>query len=777
MSTGLSGCLRPRISGRKTRRIGRSLWLRASILAVLAWTPVLLSQSYPDKPVSGKPVRDKPAPDQPVADIAAPEKASLTPAADEAKSKKTLPVVTDWSHHHLIFSQPATEEQAKRIQRDPRYWQQQRRNVAAVQGPAAQGAGELWSPPAAEHRSNQEKSHHPQKPHKDWAEDMGAGATVGAGVYPAKYSLSLGTANCANAPQPDFAVYGTGLTSPSPPPYTQASIVAYDNLYSGCGAFGSVPSVYWAYDTGGTVQTSPEFSPDGTQVAFVQTNSASQGVLVLLKWAPSTTETVSSPVAPLSVLHGQYPTCTAPCMTTFLLRNSDRTPLADTTSSVYYDYGSDTAFVGSAAGWLHKFTPVFQGTPAVVKTGGWPVQVNLGSPGGTVPLSSPVFDSVSGNVFVGDLKGYLYRVDSSAAVTSSAQLDLGAGIVQGPVVDSTSQFVYVFVSSDNIGNGCANGTTCAGVYQLLTTFPAGDNGGGDVAVGNGTSGTLPMYIGAFDSTYLNSRNATGNLYVCGNTGGAPMLYQLPIQAGTVAHVNPGPTLASSTTPCSPVSSILNPSASPGPTEWLFASVQAGGNPTACASGGCLMNFINTPWKASTSYAVGQEIVDTNFYVEVVTSATGPSGTITPVWTPTSGKKTTDGGVQWINQGPATATPLPAWASGFPYIAGNEILDSNGDVELVTKHGTSGGAAPTWPPTPGLTITGDGTVNWVNVGTPATYALPAAGGTSGIVVDNTVGVGTLAGASQVYFSTLSDDTCATSGGAGGCAVQASQSGLQ
>ena len=52
----------------------------------------------------------------------------------------------------------------------------------------------------------------------------------------------------------------------------------------------------------------------------------------------------------------------------------------------------------------------------------------------------------------------------------------------------------------------------------------------------------------------------------------------------------------------------------------------------------------------------------------------------------------------------------------------------------------------------------------------------AGGTSGIIIDNTLTTG---GASQVYFSTLgSSGTCSTSGTltTGGCAVQASQSGL-
>ena len=47
------------------------------------------------------------------------------------------------------------------------------------------------------------------------------------------------------------------------------------------------------------------------------------------------------------------------------------------------------------------------------------------------------------------------------------------------------------------------------------------------------------------------------------------------------------------------------------------------------------------------------------------------------------------------------------------------------------------------------------MTWENLGAIATAALAAAGGTSGIIIDNTVGSGTLAGASQVYFSTLSN----------------------
>jgi hypothetical protein len=47
-----------------------------------------------------------------------------------------------------------------------------------------------------------------------------------------------------------------------------------------------------------------------------------------------------------------------------------------------------------------------------------------------------------------------------------------------------------------------------------------------------------------------------------------------------------------------------------------------------------------------------------------------------------------------------------------------------------------------------------------------------GGTSGIIIDN---VSAQTGSSNVYFSTLSNGPCGTSG-TGGCAVQAGQNGL-
>jgi hypothetical protein len=902
----------------------RSLWLGVSILGVLTLSPALFAQD------------------------------ARTPEA-------TIPVPSDWSHHHVIFSRPATAEQAKGMQQNARYLQQRYRRELPIMLPAAR------TPP---------KNY---KLKRDWAESMGTGASVGAGNYPAKFSFLTTTANCGNATQPDFVVYSTGLTSPAGPP-SQASIVAYDNLYSGCSGLDlataanfavlgastvtnaggtvvtganigispgtsltgfppgiltppaaqqlgnpvasqaqadantaytfyqglsgaaligpvldgltltpglykaastlalsagatvtlngngtyifqidsalnlagtvvlsggatagnviwlvgssatlegtavaagnivaltsvtldggasvsgrvialngavtmidnavttvdTVPSVYWAYDTAGQILTSPVFSKDGTQVAFAQTNGGLEGSLVLLKWSSTAPGTVSSPVVPTVVNAASYQTCTVPCMTSMQLTDNLNNPNDDRTSSVFYDYNSDTAYVGDALGWLHKFTPVFNGALLETRSGVWPIHLNAGD-----FLSSPVHDSASGNVFVGDGGGFLYRVNSTTgAVTTSGQLDFGVGIVEGPIVDSTFGLVYVFASRDDSFSCSSESTNCAAVYQLTTTFPSGDFGS-EAKVGASTDGSTtpnPIYIGGFDSSYLNSANATGNLYVCGNTGANPTLYQIPITAGAFPLSGLGIpvtalTPASKTPPCSPVTDVYNANTSGGPSEQLFVSVQDNGISSggACANGGCITNFLDTPWRASTAYTLGQEILSSKLHIEVAITVVGPSGAVPPVWSTSAGTIKVDNGVTWLDQGAVLAGGPPGWSPLHSYAAAARIVDINGNVQVVppSDGGTSGTLTPVWSTTPGAP-TSDGTVTWLNAGAIATFSLAAEGGASGVIIDNTVVSGTLGGTSQIYFSTLGDQVCSTSGTTGGCAVQASQSALQ
>ena len=148
----------------------------------------------------------------------------------------------------------------------------------------------------------------------------------------------------------------------------------------------------------------------------------------------------------------------------------------------------------------------------------------------------------------------------------------------------------------------------------------------------------------------------------------------------------------------------------------------------------------------------------------------------PGWSVAVDGSTTDNKVRWTNQGPLVAF-YATWLPSHAYALDDEIVDSNGNIEAVILAGNSkSGAHPTWSKViNGLTNEGLGLVRWHNVGPIATASLAAAGGTSGIIMDNVAT--SPAGTSQAYCSTLSNQTCTTSGGTGGCAVQASQSALQ
>jgi hypothetical protein len=701
-------------------------------------------------------------------------------AASPAHHRVSLP--TDWSHRHLIFTAPTSPEQLARVSQDPRYQQQVYRRQQRLTLPggtvttAVALADGVSLPVSSSHYRLKLAS---KKIKRDWSENLGSGASAGAGVYPAKYSFDIHTAFCSLATQPDYVVYTTGLLGAA----DQASIVAYDNIYNGCG--GPTPMDYWAYNTGGQILTSPVLSLDGKQVGFVQT-TAGAATLVLLKWQAAN-GTVTLPATPTPALPVNYLTCTVPCMALVPLVDGSGLPVNDTTSSVYYDYGSDTAWVGGTSGWLHKITGAFKGVPTEVTTGGFPVRVNAGA-----TLSSPVYDGISGNVFVGDLGtggGFLYAVNATtAAVTVSGQLDFGVGFVDGPIVDSSNHFVYVFASKDQTG-GCAGGLNCAAVYQLRTTFSSGALGT-EAEVGQSTASGLPnpLYAGAFDSAYYDSVNATGALYVCGNTGANAIVYQVPIAAGAMPSqgqiVSPLATTGS-TAVCSGVTDILNPNAVALPAEHLFVSVKSDGIPSNCSSGGCVFNFLDTPWEPLKNYAVGDQILSSKQRVETVITA-GTSAVTAPNWSTSPAVLDTDGNagtqVTWIDQG-SYGSGFVAWVAAFNYTSPKpRILDTNGNVEVLTTNppsGTTGGTEPTWNLTfGGTTLDGSGAtqVVWTNVGPLATASIAATGGSSGIIIDNTVGPITTTGDSQIYFTTLSDELCG-SGGTGGCAVQASQPALQ
>jgi hypothetical protein len=506
----------------------------------------------------------------------------MWPTGSPAQNEGHIVLPMDWSHRHMVFSPPHSRAEAEDLFRNPRYVHQ-------------------WL------RRNLEKRHRRRKAQDgldaDWSQNMGTGATVGAGQYPAKFSFSATTDSCTS----DFVIFNTSLAGAT----GQASVIAYNNLYVGCS--GTVPSVYWAYDTGGTIGTSVNFSPDGSQLVFVQTQVGVAN-LVLLKWKSSTTETAAAPLVLASTAIGSYRGCTAPCMSTIPFHataGTDATP-TDSYSAPYYDFtsGSDTLYVGDDAGYLHQFTGVFAGaTPAetvVTTPAPWPVQV------ATAKLSSPIFDSATGNVFVTtsyqispNSGGRLAAVCATSACTGVLNGNPGVTTVIGtatpslvlgptttasvachgtgtsgdasnlrldaPIVDSTAGKVYVFVGND--GNGSSS------VIQFSTTVGTATGNftwhtcGLESTIGTGSTTGVTLFAGDFDNIYYTSSSGSspsGNLYVCGNTSGDATLYQLRITSNTAAATGTGVlALTSGNTTCSPVTEVFSAS-----TDLIFLSVQS-----------------------------------------------------------------------------------------------------------------------------------------------------------------------------------------------------------
>ncbi len=646
----------------------------------------------------------------------------------------------DWSHHHLIFSNPGTAEDAMRkgtydhwfqTVNDPRYVQHQIWNHRRRFNEGPRDVDRRYEPANT----------------GLWGESLGsATATVGAGMYPAKYSFDSDVLNCATASQPDFVVYNTSVAGSG----TQATLVAYDNLYSGtCPTLGghTVPQVYWSYNTGLAVGTSVVLSNYGNPIAFVQ-SSGTVASLVILRFVPGQGTSAAAPVSPdntqtCAVTTGACTTqaaafvaCEKTASSCELVLQFAKDTVAgtspnDSNSPPYYDYtpGSDTIWVGDNNGYMHKFTGVFEGMPSEVVGGGWPIQASTQ----TSPiLTGAVYDSTSGLIFVNDATGYLHSIKATAptgSLVTSTQMECGAGFKDPPIVDSTTEEVYAFIAY-----GC-DGTHNSYINRFAAGTALNANGGYGTALslanGGATNPTTSIARdGSFDNTYFTGTGNTGNLYYCEDGN----VFQIPVTTAltTERTFNKVVTTIGSAANCSPITEYYGTSA----TTTLSANLGMGtGNTTA--------SVIST---SGFTVGTGTYYVQIDSEIMLLTGVTpgGPSLTVTRGQLGTARAMHTTG---------ATVNEIHDWLF-MSVLAGGNGTGCTGSC--VYNYDVLAGA------TTGTSVTG----------------MQVVGGTSGITIDNTA----LNGGSQIYFSFGASATgttkCPTPSGAtsGGCAVQAAQLGL-
>lgn len=545
--------------------------------------------------------------------------AAIAPGiATEGAKRAPRPLLTDWTSRHVVFSAPRTLEQAMRLQRDPRYLQQWvRRNVhAALPGEAPRSAApspDLFSfPPGGfggwggKGGGGRGKGRRRTQFHGDWSVNIGSGASMENNMFPAKFAFDFNNASCS-----DFAVFTTGLAGPLD---NVADIVAFDNLYTGTGPDGlcglDAPTVMFAYHTqsnGGRSNSSPVLSGgvsgDGSQIAFMEGGAGTAALHILRGVAGQGTPGSGTAVHPdvVTTDAATYVTCLGITTQSCLLNLTFANGADDTFSAPFVNYDTDSLYVGDNIGVLHKFTGVFEGTPAEVTTGGWPITVHSGA-----VLNSPIHELHSNNLYITDRSGILSFVreaDSAVGACSSGNppclgavtVDATSGhgpIDDAPIVDTTNETVFVFVGTDSTGS-------TSSVIQVTTTM---DN---EVSATIGPSfATVPVYSGDFDNSYFsNADPSTGFLYVCGNQGGSgpsfpqsAAIYRIGFNSsGTMNSANDTNVLAITSsvdtgsggtpTTCSPGTENDN-----GTTDLIFFSVHTGGLGAICADHGCVMSF-------------------------------------------------------------------------------------------------------------------------------------------------------------------------------------------
>lgn len=470
----------------------------------------------------------------------------------------------DWSMQYRVFPAADSVDRQSQIEKDVRYrLQQLRRNYQQIDIETSASAVDRMQ--------------------RDWREAIGNTGYSEGSTYPAKYSFNVSnpTPNCAG----DYIVYALASSTPS-----KFNLIAYNNLYvnsAGSGVCsGTTPSVLFAYNasqSAGNLSTAPVLSLDGTLIAFIENSSKAE--FHVLKWKGGE----YSPTFPKPYNSATLANCAtnggaAPCE--YSVTYSATTA---TLSLPYVDYGSDTAWVTDDAGKISAIHPVFAATPSnppKVVTG-YPLTVGSGV------MTAPVYDSVSGNVFVaGPTNLYYVRTTSTSAGSCAAgsppcagktSQTIGSGYgttLDAPIVDSTDGWVFAFA-----WNATAKGATIVQSNTTLTTLKTAQ------IAGSGGSSPTTLHSGTFNNAYY-TNPASGLLYACGENGSGHYGALFAVSF-TGSGMNTGPaaygplnltssSVSGSGAVCSPLAEVYNQTAG---KDYLYTGVTSncafGGSSTGC----------------------------------------------------------------------------------------------------------------------------------------------------------------------------------------------------
>jgi hypothetical protein len=486
--------------------------------------------------------------------------------AQEAAAPRHTGVPQDWSQGHIVFSRDTLALHPNLMDREPRVLHQAMQRWQPPNLGVFQGSQPL---PTAVGNSGS---------HRDWS--VSPGGRLSPFRYAAKFSFDPNAPpDCIN----DYVVFGlasSGVTG------GRANLVAYNNLYSdpvNGGGLCDPPngpglSVLFAYNitttaTTGKIVTSPILSEDGKKIGFVESipGTTPTAVFHVLTWTAGQ-GTPASAAAPTSM---------------YSVPLSLTATAYDSASSPWIDYSADIVYVGSDNGLVYKITGVFHGIPMLSGAPTWPVQA------GTLHLTSPVLDSVRGELMVGSADGNLFGINTATGALTALQVGAGtsSGIVAPPIVDVSNGTTFVVSAND--------GTSAVVVEaDTLNMFPPLAMGRIGLGANGGTA--FNIHSPAVSNLYFNTPSS-GVIRVCG-TGAAddtPVLYTFGF-TGRTMHSSPSvtpqpiPTNPANSTAarCTGFTEFFNPNAGGGiGTDYFFFGLTKDCT-AAGGGGGCVAEFTN-----------------------------------------------------------------------------------------------------------------------------------------------------------------------------------------
>ena len=704
-------------------------------------------------------------------------------------------VPDDWTHHHLVFSNPGTEEEAIRngthdqwlkTVNDPRYIIQQLKQRVPVQGPRAAEVARMEGRPPAEGVTATRGPMSPDPLREEWPRLSGnqpmpapvRGVQAAIMILGLSFTIALSTrrrwahtvmtvvstaallllVSCETASTPTSNAMPSGETID--PDWRMV-------LGSGTTGAGQSPAKY-SFNIAGPGLCSNAATPDyvvyNTGVAGL---SGSQANIIAYDNIYSGCSSVSGASTTVPLVYWSYYSGTGTAETSPVLS-------LDGTKVAFIETGASGTATLRILKWVggqgsdsnHPNAPqnLYTNTTAGAAgntawstcPAGHSCMISVAFQNGMQDtITAPFYDYLNDIAYVGDASGNLHKFTGvfkgtpGEVTTGGWPISVSGNILTSPVYDAgTSKDIFVADSG-----GFLYSYTTAGVKVMVSSQLAatGSKGIVDGPLVDSSTEFVYVYVGDDENTNTGGPGPRD----CDSAGGCSGVFQFPAgdaTMGTGVCTSTSQTAWSGTN-CGNESVFGVGNANTVLYDGAFDHIYFSGSGTT-----------GNLWSCGSTGTPAPKLLYTGMTAFVPTA---PAGTVIGIATNVINPLTTAA---------ATCSPVTEiYGSGGTtddYIFLSVTNDGNQTGTTCSGAGSAGACLYNFEvSTNGTTTTVPGA---------ATAGLSAPGGTSAIIVDNTVAPGVLAGASQIYFWALGSGACggnsngSAGAGTGACAVQASQS---